>query len=96
MVKKVYYKEEIFSGPEIEFAPDIVVLSNYGFDLKGSINKTAVTGRSIFTGMHTQDDALFFASKESIEEDVNIVDVMPTVLAAMGAAPGQSLDVRVV
>jgi len=96
VVKKVFYKEEIFNGPEIEFAPDIVVLSNYGFDFKGSLNKTAVTGRSIFTGMHTQDDALFFASKESIEGDVNIVDVMPTVLAAMGVEPGQSLDGRVV
>jgi predicted AlkP superfamily phosphohydrolase/phosphomutase len=101
VVKKVYYKEEIFSGPEIELAPDIVVLSNYGFDMKGSLNKVAVTGRSIFTGMHTQDDALFFASSAGLYgrqemHDVNIVDVMPTVLAAMGVESGQSLDGRVV
>lgn len=92
VVKEVLYKEEIFSGPEFDFAPDIVVLSNYGFDLKGALNKNAVTGRSIFTGMHTQDDALFFANNEGMAEDVNIVDVMPTVLNAMGVEPEGCLD----
>lgn len=96
VVKKVYYKEELFSGPEFGFAPDIVVMPDYGFDLKGAINKTAITGRSIFTGMHTQDDALFFASKDSVEGDVNIIDVMPTVLNAMGIEPVAGLDGRVV
>lgn len=106
VVKKVYYKEELFSGPEFEFGPDIVVLSNYGFDLKGAVNKTAVTGRGIFTGMHTQDDALFFVSRDLSTNPfpsegegrvgVNIVDVMPTVLAAMGVEPQAGLDGRVV
>ncbi len=118
VVKKVYYKEEIFNGPEFDSAPDIVVLSNYGFDLKGAINRSAVTGgKSIFTGMHTQNDALFFTSKratimsspleegegredvlpfEEGGEGVNIVDVMPTVLAAMNIEPVPGLDGRVV
>lgn len=92
VVKSVFYKEEIFSGPEFESAPDIVVLSNYGFDLKGALNKNAITGRSIFTGMHTQNDALFFANGIDVEKDVNIVDVMPTVLGAMGVEPDEGLD----
>ncbi len=96
VVKEVLYKEEIFNGSEFEFAPDIVVLSNYGFDLKGALNKNAIFGRSIFTGMHTQDDALFFANKEGMAEDVNIVDVMPTVLNAMGVEKAKDVDGRVV
>jgi predicted AlkP superfamily phosphohydrolase/phosphomutase len=72
------------------------VLSNYGFDLKGALNKNAVFGRSIFTGMHTQDDALFFANKEGLAEDVNIVDVMPTVLNAMGVESAKDVDGRAV
>lgn len=96
VVKGVYYKEEIFSGPEFEFAPDIVVLPNYGFDLKGAINKPSVAGRGIFTGMHTQDDALFFVNRDSVEENVNIVDVMPTVVAAMGVEAKAGLDGRMV
>ena len=96
VVKEVFYKEEIFNGPEFDLAPDIVVLSNYGFDLKGALNKNAVFGRSIFTGMHTQDDALFFANKEEMAEDVNIVDVMPTVLNAMGVESATDIDGRVV
>ena len=97
VVKKVFYKEEIFSGPQFDLAPDIVVLPNYGFDLKGAINKSSVTGRSIFTGMHTQDDALFFTNREPHtsplplngegREGVNIVDVMSAILKTMGVEP---------
>ena len=74
----------------------MVILPNYGFDLKGALNKPSVTGRSIFTGMHTQDDALFFASQELITGNVNIIDVMPTVLAAMGIERGTGLDGKAV
>jgi len=103
VVKRVYYKEELFSGPEFESGPDLVVLPNYGFDLKGAVNKTALTGRGIFTGMHTHDDALFYVSDglsanpsdEGIESTgVNIVDVMPTVLSAVGVVPPAGLDGR--
>ncbi|OGW57873.1 MAG: hypothetical protein A2Y48_07670 [Nitrospirae bacterium RIFCSPLOW2_12_42_9] len=96
VVKKVYFREELFNGPEFELAPDIVVLPNYGFDLKGAINKTEIAGKGIFTGMHTQDDALFYTNRESVEVDVNIIDVMPTVLAAMGIDPPTELDGRAV
>lgn len=108
-IKQVFYKEDIFNGPQYEFAPDMVILPNYGFDLKGALNKPSVTGRSIFTGMHTQDDALFFVTNNEnsppllkggrggvFSREVNIIDVMPTVLSAMGIEPVQGLDGKAV
>jgi len=62
VVKKVYAKDELFHGPYLSAAPDLVVLSNPGYDLKGKVNSTEVFGRTDLEGMHTQDDAFFYSS----------------------------------
>ncbi len=67
VIKKVFFKEDLFSGPYLEFAPDIVLLSNYGFDLKASVQKAHIFGRSNLTGMHTYDDAFFFCENKEID-----------------------------
>ena len=83
VMKQVYTKEEIYHGPNLYSAPDLVALSNTGYDLKGSIIKKTVFGRSIFTGAHTQDNATFFINKPIPEGRINIMDVAPTVLKIM-------------
>ena len=62
VIREVYPGREIYSGPALEGAPDLVLLPNYGFDLKGNIRKKEVFGRSHFTGMHTRDDAFLISS----------------------------------
>ena len=62
IVKKVYKKEELYHGPHADPAPDLVVLSNHGYDLKGRVNSGAVFGRTNLSGMHSQDDAFFFGT----------------------------------
>ena len=42
-------------------APDLVLLSHHGFDLKGSVQKWTTSGRSKLQGIHTYDDAFFFS-----------------------------------
>ena len=59
---KIYLKEELYEGPHVDRAPDLVVLSHHGYDLKGKVNSKAVFGRTNLVGMHTQDDAFFFSS----------------------------------
>jgi predicted AlkP superfamily phosphohydrolase/phosphomutase len=60
VVKRVYLKEDIYHGPFTVNAPDFVILSNSGFDLKGSVTSERVFDRTNLEGMHTQDDAFFF------------------------------------
>jgi len=57
--KKVLFKEELYWGPYIDFAPDLVILSNHCYDLKGKVNSKKIFGRTDLTGMHSQDDAFF-------------------------------------
>src|SRR5206468_3795623 len=33
VIKHVFMKEDVFHGPLMEQAPDLIVLSNYGFDM---------------------------------------------------------------
>ncbi len=57
VIRAVFRKEEIYTGPFLERAPDLVLLSHRGFDLKSGFKKKKLHGRSHFTGMHSQDDA---------------------------------------
>lgn len=75
VLKAVYFPEEIYEGPEFDRAPDLVLLSEYGFDLKGNIRKTEVFSRSHFTGMHTRDDAFLLSDRPLPDKRPHIEDV---------------------
>src|SRR3990172_6342287 len=51
VIKEIYFREEIFKGDFTENGPDIYLLPNYGFDLKGAVNRDKVFGASHFKGM---------------------------------------------
>jgi predicted AlkP superfamily phosphohydrolase/phosphomutase len=74
IVRDVFDSEEIYSGPQTPKGPDLIVLAESGFDMKGSLAKKDVFGLSDFTGMHTWDDAFFWSSKEHSGE-LTISDV---------------------
>lgn len=77
IMRRVYLKEELYEGPYLEQAPDLILLSNYGFDLKGRVNANAVFGHSGLVGMHTQDDAFFYSSKGKIAKTIfDIKDII--------------------
>ena len=97
IVKRIYDKDTLFSGPCIPAAPDLCVQSIYRYDLKGAVNKTELMDREVFTGMHTQDDATLFISRpgESLRKArPKIIDVAPSVLDSMGLATPEGLDGR--
>ncbi len=62
VAKRICLKEELYHGAHVDRAPDLVVLSHHGYDLKGRVKTDVVFGRSNLVGMHTQDDAFFFSS----------------------------------
>ncbi|MBD3415472.1 MAG: hypothetical protein GF421_13725 [Candidatus Aminicenantes bacterium] len=64
VIQKIYDADQIYSGSEKEYGPDLVVLSKHGFDMKGSLKKTDVFDRSDLQGMHTWDEAFFWSQKD--------------------------------
>lgn len=84
VIRDIYTKEEIYKGTYTDRAPDLVVVGNHGYDLKGILNKSSLFGRSIFTGAHTQDNATFFINRTINDSKIHIMDISPTVLKLMG------------
>jgi predicted AlkP superfamily phosphohydrolase/phosphomutase len=80
VIDKIYTRDEIYRGPLLEQAPDLVCLPKDGYDLKGKLESEGIFGNSVFTGMHTWHDALCISpqgvtwdGKPSIE---NLADVI--------------------
>jgi predicted AlkP superfamily phosphohydrolase/phosphomutase len=80
VMREVLTREEVYDGPYLERAPDLVCLSNPGFDLKGSIQKREIFIKTDLSGMHTQDDAFFYCDKGRACE--SIFDAKSTILDA--------------
>jgi predicted AlkP superfamily phosphohydrolase/phosphomutase len=97
VVKLVYRRDELYSGPCLGFAPDLCVQSNYGYDLKGAVNKKELMDREVFTGMHTQDDAMLYVTETGdvlATDRPHITDVAPSVLDRMGLPVPGGMDGR--
>jgi predicted AlkP superfamily phosphohydrolase/phosphomutase len=84
IIKRCYRREEIYNGPLLSQAPDLVLVANKGFNLKGSLNPPHLCAKSTFTGMHNQHDAfllvkglsdkMVFSKKPCVTDFVNIVN----------------------
>ena len=96
VLRRVWRREEIYSGPRASSAPDLVLASEPGFDLKGALAKGVLADRDIFSGMHTPDDAVFYLrGKPLITEKPRVMDLSPTILALMGLEVPAEMDGRV-
>ena len=79
VIKRICRKEQIYHGPHLDHAPDLVLLENRGFDLKSSLKATKLAGRGVFTGKHSQEDAFLLINKASpdiIPEGLSVSDVV--------------------
>ncbi len=83
-LKGVFCKEDIYSGPLVERAPDLILLPKPGFILKGGLAGDALLGHSPVTGTHTQDDAFFFISGRKPVRNLKIHHIASLILKEMG------------
>jgi predicted AlkP superfamily phosphohydrolase/phosphomutase len=80
VIRRVFDADTVYTGPFTASGPDLLVLSEPGFDLKGSVKKKDIFGRTELEGMHTWDDA-FFWSEEKIGEDLMIRQLFNPILS---------------
>ncbi|MEW6381269.1 MAG: alkaline phosphatase family protein [bacterium] len=93
ILSKVVTREEIYHGPYLAQAADLVAIPRDGYDLKGNIDQASLIGRSELTGMHTYDDAFFYLKGKSINElGFDIHALAPTILKLMGVPIPQDMD----
>jgi predicted AlkP superfamily phosphohydrolase/phosphomutase len=59
VLQYVFEKEELYRGPQLELAPDLLCVGRRGYDLKGNMQKKDnLSLTPTFKGMHTWDNAI--------------------------------------
>lgn len=83
---RVERREDCYRGDHVDMAPDLVVVPNEGFDLKGRISDAdGVFHDTHRTGMHQDGDAALLVDEPDLDLDgADVYDVSPTVLALLG------------
>jgi predicted AlkP superfamily phosphohydrolase/phosphomutase len=76
VIKRIFLRDDIFSGPYVHNGPDMYLLPNPGFDLKSGVNRESIFGTTHFKGAHTYDDAhLFISDKNADKVPMRIEDI---------------------
>jgi len=81
VIKDVYRKQHVYSGPYLDRAPDMVLIAEKGFNLKANVKANQLTNKAIFTGKHTQDNAFLMVRGLS---DSSVVPDVPSVSDVKG------------
>jgi predicted AlkP superfamily phosphohydrolase/phosphomutase len=80
VIKRVYRKEELYEGPLVDRAPDLVLLANEGFNLRANLKAKQLWGKDAFTGKHSQSDAFLLVwgniAPDSVPETPCVSDVV--------------------
>ncbi len=94
VIRDVYAKEEIYAGPLLDRAPDLVLVADHGFNLRGTPRAEQLHGRTIFTGKHTQDTAFLLVAgaprPEAVPARPTVCDVKPLITPASGPGPSSA------
>jgi len=97
MIKDVYPADQIYAGPQRGRAPDLLVMGQDGYDMKGTFESTELTGRGKLVGMHKYENATFFVRGHSITVDhASVRDVLPTACRLLDITCPADVDGRVV
>ena len=101
---EIHRGEDLYNGPHLDEAPDIVFILNEGrceIDAKVGEGRLFAEGAPLsgWTGTHTRD-GVFIAYGPMIKEGfrvekASIVDVAPTILQMFGITPGADMDGRI-
>lgn len=100
LTRKIYYKNEVYHGPYVNEAPDLIIEWNYGvgnhpiFSDPGIIIQVPQT----FTGTHRLY-GIFYAYGPSVAKgvkvNVNIVDILPTIMHIFDLPIPEILDGKI-
>ena len=89
-----FKREELYHGPYLEQAADLILAPHDGYDPKGPLYKETLTYKGDeLVGMHTFDDAMLYVGGRAVPQTrFSVVNVMPTILDLMEVPQPPGLD----
>jgi predicted AlkP superfamily phosphohydrolase/phosphomutase len=94
VIKDVLAKEEIYTGPHFDIAPDLIIDPVDGYDPKGAFGKKSLSGKGPIVGMHTYHNAMLFVRGRDLTGGGSVMDVPLTIYDIMGLKAPDDLDGR--
>jgi predicted AlkP superfamily phosphohydrolase/phosphomutase len=90
----VFTREDLYHGPYLEQAADLILAPHDGYDPKGPLYKETLTFKGDdLVGMHTYDDAMLYVGGRTIPPTrFSVLNVMPTILDLMQVPHPPGLD----
>ena len=70
VIKHIYRKQDIYAGPCLDAAPDMVLLAETGFNLKGAMASKQLAAKGLFTGKHTYPDAFLLINNKDLTAEL--------------------------
>jgi len=89
-----FKREELYHGPYLEQAADLILAPHDGYDPKGPLFKETLTYKGDeLVGMHTYDDAMLYVGGRQIPQTrFSVLNVMPTILDLLDVSQPAGLD----
>ncbi|MCB0115664.1 MAG: alkaline phosphatase family protein, partial [Caldilineaceae bacterium] len=97
VVTRAYRREELYNGPFLDQAADVILAPVDGYDPKGAIWKPYFVHKDeMMVGMHTYANAMLCLSQAGVihEGEANILDLAPMILRFLGLDIPGELDGR--
>ena len=107
VVKSAFRREDIYHGEHVKNAPDVVFLTNEGYEafqdpnreLENLFNPVDEDTLDRFSGLHRMEGIFFAYGRQFCEnmraDNLNIIDVLPTILYSMGVAIPNDVDGKI-
>jgi len=101
VIEKVFYKEEVYNGPFIDRAPDLVVLTKKGVDIYENPFSNDILSdkpRDRWKALHSIDGIFLLVGpniKPTENINVSVYDIAPTILYLFGIPPSPEMDGKV-
>lgn len=102
VVSKVYRREDIYTGPYVEEAPDLIVGLSRGYRISnesalGEVPREVLAeNKEKWSGDHIFDGAtipgILLVNREISRDEVSIIDVAPTILKSLGVPIPGNID----
>lgn len=77
--ERVHLRDEVYAGPETPRGPDLLCTPRRGVDVKAALKAGDLFAESRFAGMHTWDDAFFWASRD-YGKNIGIADLRDIII----------------
>ncbi len=94
VVQKVFRREDLYWGPHLEKAADVIAVPRPGYEFKGSLKTSRLFQSPTTSGVHTPEDAYLFIQDLDLhpDKDPTLYDITATLLDLLGVPLPPDLD----